>query len=65
MKCPECKANLDDLLNYYYEGMIDPAELLRLIEKAKNRYHFGLEILHATESYLSGDPEPLKKLAGE
>lgn len=66
MKCPNCGKEARDPILYcdYCEteramvDLIDPAELCRLIEKAD-------EIYEAIKSYLSGDPESLKKLAGE
>lgn len=51
------------------EDSISSTELQRLIEKVKERQTVkgspARKCFDAIKSYLSGDPEPLKKLAGE
>lgn len=60
MKCPIC-----DNLVHPLVGYIDPAELLDLIEKAIERLNPCFVVIEMVRQYLSGDQEPLKKLAGE
>lgn len=46
--------------------LIDPAELLRLIEKAERcEYVHKWRIAELVKSYLSGDHAPLRKLVGD
>jgi hypothetical protein len=90
MKCPKCGSEalqhdrwfegyislcLDCGEFFNERDSIDPAELLRLIEKVLIKHEFfaegrgeycagRYETLVQIKHYLSGDPEPLKKLAG-
>jgi hypothetical protein len=43
--------------------LYDPTELLRLIENIDYYEHDHQEVLDKVHSYLTGNPEPLKKLA--
>lgn len=75
MKCPNCDGNQikDEIYEHHCEDcsfgfgrifdLIDPAELLRLIEKAEERTTHD-EIYEAVKLY-PNDPSTLKKLAGE
>jgi hypothetical protein len=63
-RCPEC------LFDNNMVKAVDPAELLRLANKV--RFYPAILIttgenrpLEAVIAHLSGDPKPLKKLAGE
>lgn len=65
--CDSCGAAWD------FHHLLDSAELLRLIEKVDTPewetfpFLYAVPIrklLNAIKSYLSGDPKPLKKLAG-
>ena len=63
--CPRCEYEIDT------DNFYDPAVLLGLIEDAKpeawdSAYGDGMrQMACVVIAYLSGDPEPLKKLAGE
>jgi hypothetical protein len=73
MICPECGSyeSVTGTRIYcgrgcgHYWDLIDPAELLELIEKAEARGTWRWTLTRAIKSYLSGDPKPLKKLGGE
>jgi hypothetical protein len=61
MKCPYAIAS-DAICNQ--PGLIDPADLLGLIEAAETNWD-AEKILSAVKDRLDGDSSYLKKLAGE
>lgn len=67
MKCPYAIAS--DAFCNQTEDLIDPAVLLRLVEKAQVRedYHHmdGHHVVKCVACYLMGDEQPLRELAGE
>ena len=79
MRCPKCDSETPgaingDVQNYHcaYCGEkwqfppydpIDPAELLRLIGMIDYYEHDHQEVLDKVHAFLTGDSEPLKKLA--
>ena len=64
MKCPYSYELIATDAFCTMENLIDPAELLRLIEKAR-KLEPDWEVMPYILSALSGDPSALQKLAGE
>ena len=74
MKCPVCEEEAEtqiyceDCGEVFEVALIDPAELLRSIEKVDDPHMLGkripLTLIDCVYLALKGDPGPLKKLAG-